>query len=294
MKEITHIDSNVTSTVSTITSATGTTQATATPVITDNAVIASADNQTTTGPFSGVCLPPTTIGRIVSLFNTSAYTVNVYPCLAVPGFTGTCRGTTVTVASTDALQPNMILSGSGVVAGTTIIRILSETTFAVNISQFFISVPLEVTNAGQSKINNGVVNTGTFHLTPTTSVTVIATAMTDWVTSGAAIISNTATIGLGSGTGTSPYLVILESTKGNVFRVGQGLSTLLIAHVFHGTTDATDSLQASQFSWRRVSPDATADSAWNAAHATGYKQVLVSVDDMSANATFFCDIYSLS
>ena len=213
-RTIAHIDSTMTGTVSTISSATGTSQETAMPVITDNVVIASAANQTTTGPFSGVYLPPTVIGRSVSLFNTSAYTVNVYPSLAVPSFTGSCSGTTVTVTSTSVLQPNMILSGSGVTSGTTIISILSATTFAVNVSQAFTNVTLSVTNTGQSKINNGAVNTGAFQINPNSSVAFTATTLTDWTTSSGAIgATNNNITGF---SGTAGDVLLASNTTGGI------------------------------------------------------------------------------
>ena len=94
----------------------------------------------------------------------------------------------------------------------------------------------------------------------------------------------------------SPYIVIVESTNGNEFRVGQGRSTLLIAHVFQGGIEVTNSLSATQFKWRRVSivdpQPPSNDAAWNALYTTGYKQVSVSVDAVSSKATFFCDIFN--
>jgi hypothetical protein len=97
--------------------------------------------------------------------------------------------------------------------------------------------------------------------------------------------------------GVSPYVVQIESTNGNEFRVGQGSVTLLIAHVFHDGGEVTSSISAAQFRWRRVSIINKAapydDATWNALYATGYKQISVSVDDVFSKATFFCDILTL-
>ncbi len=96
----------------------------------------------------------------------------------------------------------------------------------------------------------------------------------------------------------SPYTVVISSTNGNDFRVGQGKTTTLIAYVFQGGVDITSTLLASQFRWRRVSIIAESypndDTTWNADYATGYKQVSVSVDLFFSKATFFCDIMSLT
>lgn len=96
--------------------------------------------------------------------------------------------------------------------------------------------------------------------------------------------------------GVSPYSVIIESSNGDEFRVGQGKTTLLIARVFQDNAEITDVLQASQFKWRRVSViDADPpnnDAAWNILYITGFKTITVDVDTVSSKATFFCDIYT--
>ena len=98
--------------------------------------------------------------------------------------------------------------------------------------------------------------------------------------------------------GLSPYSVVIESTNGNEFRVGQSQTTLLIAHIFQGETEVTDLLNASQFRWRRVSIIAQAvphdDATWNALYASGYKQISVDIDAVTSKATFFCDIISIN
>ncbi len=90
--------------------------------------------------------------------------------------------------------------------------------------------------------------------------------------------------------------VSIESVNGTEFRPGQGTQTLLIAHVFQNGVEVTDAVPAANFKWRRVSivPPAPPhdDAAWNALYATGYKQVLVLVDDVASKATFHCDIFT--
>ncbi len=89
--------------------------------------------------------------------------------------------------------------------------------------------------------------------------------------------------------------VIVESTNGDIFRVGQALTTTLIAHVIQNGLDVTADIDSSRFQWRRVSriPDAPGDAAWNALYASGYKQIPLSVDSVNSQATFHCDILNL-
>ena len=90
------------------------------------------------------------------------------------------------------------------------------------------------------------------------------------------------------------YDVQIESTNGTVFRVGQARTTMLIARVFRNGFDVTDLIDASKFKWIRVSmdpkPAPNDDATWNTNYAQGYKQVMVSVDDVHARATFHCQI----
>ena len=94
------------------------------------------------------------------------------------------------------------------------------------------------------------------------------------------------------------YDVEIESTNGNIFRVGLGRTTTLIAHVYENTIEVTDILPKYRFKWRRVSSDPVADVLWNDLYApnkennVGYKQIEISVDEVNASATFHCDILS--
>ena len=90
------------------------------------------------------------------------------------------------------------------------------------------------------------------------------------------------------------YLLSIESTNGTIFRDGLNQQTTLIARLFKNGVDITSTTPASQFAWRRVSinplPYPNDDATWNAAYQAGYKQITISVDDVDAKATFFCDI----
>lgn len=95
--------------------------------------------------------------------------------------------------------------------------------------------------------------------------------------------------------GTNFYLTI-ESTNGTIFRNGAGSSTTLKAHLFKNGAEVTDVTPTGWFRWRRVSVIARGspydDATWNALYASGYTQVTVTVDDVYAKATFFCDVIS--
>lgn len=92
------------------------------------------------------------------------------------------------------------------------------------------------------------------------------------------------------------YQVAVESSNGTEFRVGENSSTLLTARIFLNGVEITDSTPASWFRWRRTSmvpnPPPNDDATWNSLYSTGFKQVLIYVDDVDSKATFFCDIIS--
>jgi hypothetical protein len=88
------------------------------------------------------------------------------------------------------------------------------------------------------------------------------------------------------------YQLTVESNNGTVFRVGQATHTTLKGRLFKNGAEITDVTPSSYFSWRRVSSDSVADGVWNALYSAGYKQVTISVDDVYAKASFFCDISS--
>jgi hypothetical protein len=86
------------------------------------------------------------------------------------------------------------------------------------------------------------------------------------------------------------FLTVIESTNGDIFRVGLNQNTLLIAHVFSNGKEVTDSFSEASFRWRRLSSDTVGDTLWNINHLTGYKQIEVDIEEVNSRATFFCDI----
>ncbi len=93
------------------------------------------------------------------------------------------------------------------------------------------------------------------------------------------------------------YITTIESTNGTAFKVNQDSTTTLIARIFKNGVEVTNFFHPNQFSWRRVSminpPVPNDDASWNTLYSSGYKQIVVSVDDVDSNATFFCDIINL-
>lgn len=106
----------------------------------------------------------------------------------------------------------------------------------------------------------------------------------------------TAIFNLSKSKGGEAYYLVVESSNGIIFRPGQGKTTILKARLFSNGEEITDTVSASWFKWTRVSsvPQSPPndDATWNTAHSAGYKQVEISVDDVYAKATFFCDIVS--
>lgn len=86
-----------------------------------------------------------------------------------------------------------------------------------------------------------------------------------------------------------PYKVDIISTNGVVFKSGD-IVTTLIARVYKGSDDITDTLNATLFKWTRVSDDTASDETWNTSHFGGVKQVNVTTEDVLRRATFFCNI----
>ena len=85
------------------------------------------------------------------------------------------------------------------------------------------------------------------------------------------------------------YRLVISSSNGNIFKNGN-IKTILYATVFSWDENITDSLDANQFIWTRVSNDQEADKKWNADHFGGSKSIEITSDDVEVRATFFCDL----
>lgn len=102
------------------------------------------------------------------------------------------------------------------------------------------------------------------------------------------------TLALVKGSDATAYVVVITSSIGTVFRVGEGRQTTLRANVFCNGEDVTDTIPPGAFRWRRRSlfprEPPYDDETWNALYSAGYAQITVDVDDIQARAVFTCDI----
>jgi hypothetical protein len=90
--------------------------------------------------------------------------------------------------------------------------------------------------------------------------------------------------------GISPIDIQITSTNGDKFRRGT-LDTILIATVFRGDDDITDSVSSHAFRWYRTSRDPTSDDAWNtSSKGLAKKRIELSPDDVSGRAVFSCEV----
>ena len=83
--------------------------------------------------------------------------------------------------------------------------------------------------------------------------------------------------------------LVITSSNGNIFKNGN-IKTLLSAVVYSWDKDITDTLDANQFIWTRVSEDTEADKVWNEHHFGGAKAVIITSADVKVRATFYCDL----
>ena len=83
--------------------------------------------------------------------------------------------------------------------------------------------------------------------------------------------------------------LVITSSNGNIFKNGN-VKTLLSAVVYSWDKDITDTLDANQFIWKRVSEDPEADKVWNEQHFGGAKSVAITGADVKVRATFYCDL----
>jgi hypothetical protein len=89
------------------------------------------------------------------------------------------------------------------------------------------------------------------------------------------------------------YVVVIESTNGDVFKPGEMMTTMLRPKIFLNGEDVTSSIPDSWFRWRRKSfYEPNDDLTWNSNHTAGYRSIEVTANDISARATFFCDVVS--
>lgn len=85
------------------------------------------------------------------------------------------------------------------------------------------------------------------------------------------------------------YRVDIASSKGILFKNGN-IQTVLRAIVYRGSINITDELDASYFTWKRISDDAAGDTVWNQSHGIGVKSITITHVDVYQKAQFTCDL----
>ena len=84
--------------------------------------------------------------------------------------------------------------------------------------------------------------------------------------------------------------VQILSLNGNSFRPGT-CNTTLVASVWRGETEITDSIDDSKFVWKRTSTDTVADASWNtSSKAIGHKSTQLTPEDVLSRAVFTCEV----
>ncbi|AKQ08519.1 hypothetical protein PQE66_gp204 [Bacillus phage PBC2] len=85
------------------------------------------------------------------------------------------------------------------------------------------------------------------------------------------------------------YKVEFYSSKGFTFKNGQ-IDTDIIATIYKGKTDITETIPASGFKWKKFDKDGNLDTNWMNANANLGRKIHVTIEDVNQRATFKCDI----
>lgn len=85
------------------------------------------------------------------------------------------------------------------------------------------------------------------------------------------------------------YRVEIISSNGSIFKNNQ-IDTVLTARVYKNNTEITDQINASCFKWVKINADGSLDEAWNSKHFGGAKSIKITASDISARATFNCNV----
>ena len=85
------------------------------------------------------------------------------------------------------------------------------------------------------------------------------------------------------------WKINIISTNGMVFK-NSVLNTVLKAIVYKGKNNVTDQIDASRFTWKRVSKYEEDDIKWNETKGKGVKEITLSTSDVYQRATFICEI----
>ena len=83
--------------------------------------------------------------------------------------------------------------------------------------------------------------------------------------------------------------ITVWSENGNIFTNG-AIKTKLVATVYKGAEDITDSIDPNRFNWIRQSSNPAGDSEWNSQHTAKGKSINITEKDVSRSANFLVEI----
>ena len=90
--------------------------------------------------------------------------------------------------------------------------------------------------------------------------------------------------------GESPYLLILQSTNGLVFKRGD-ISTVVYAIVMRGSSIVTDEIPEEAFEWEKIDKDGRLVSGWTPNYVDDQRdKIIVTPEDILERATFNCSL----
>lgn len=89
--------------------------------------------------------------------------------------------------------------------------------------------------------------------------------------------------------GEDAYSVQILTDNGTNF-INGNITTTLIAYVYQGGEDITNSLSDNQFNWFRISNNPDGDTVWNELHAGIGRNVALTDEDVFRRATFTCEV----
>lgn len=87
------------------------------------------------------------------------------------------------------------------------------------------------------------------------------------------------------------YAVGLTSTNGLVFK-NNNVNTQLIAKLYHGSEDITDTVPQEGFVWRKIKDSGEPDTVWNNIHKGIGSTVTITHEDVKGRATFEVEIFT--
>ena len=85
------------------------------------------------------------------------------------------------------------------------------------------------------------------------------------------------------------WKIDIISTNGLVFK-NNTVSTVLKAIVYKGKRNVTETINASRFTWKRISNSEEDDIRWNETKGKGVKEITLTTSDVYQRATFICEI----